>query len=44
MVIENAVSAEEIKVDVKKMHISDTDVAIEIVAMHKWYGDFRLRD
>ena len=42
MVIENAVSAEEIKVDVKKMHISDTDVAIEIVAMHKWYGDFHV--
>jgi len=45
MIIENAVSAEEIKVDVKKMHISDTDVAIEIVAMHKWYGEFHvLRD
>ena len=45
MTIENAVSAEEIKVDVKKMHISDTDVAIEIVAMHKWYGEFHvLRD
>jgi general L-amino acid transport system ATP-binding protein len=42
MPIENAVSAEEIKVDVKKMHISDTDVAIEIVAMHKWYGDFHV--
>src|SRR6187551_1690850 len=42
MVIENAVSAEEIKVDVKKMHISDTDVAIEIVDMHKWYGDFHV--
>src|SRR6187455_2808866 len=42
MVIENAVSAEEIKVDVKKMHISDTEVAIEIVDMHKWYGDFHV--
>src|SRR6187200_79736 len=42
MVTENAVSAEEIKVDVKKMHISDTDVAIEIVDMHKWYGDFHV--
>ena len=42
MVIENAVSAEEIKVDVEKMHISDTDVAIEIVGMHKWYGDFHV--
>ena len=42
MAIENAVSAEEIKVDVKKMHISDTDVAIEIVGMNKWYGDFHV--
>ena len=42
MAIENAVSAEEIKVDVQKMHISDTDVAIEIVGMHKWYGDFHV--
>jgi general L-amino acid transport system ATP-binding protein len=42
MTIENAVSAEEIKVDVGKMHISDTDVAIEIVGMHKWYGDFHV--
>ena len=42
MVTENAVSAEEIKVDLKKMHISDTDVAIEIVGMHKWYGDFHV--
>ena len=42
MATENAVSAEEIKVDVKKMHISDTDVAIEIVGMSKWYGDFNV--
>ena len=42
MSTENAVSAEEIKVDVKKMHISDTDVAIEIVGMSKWYGDFNV--
>jgi general L-amino acid transport system ATP-binding protein len=45
MTTENAVSAEEIKVDTRKMHISDTDVAIEIVSMHKWYGEFHvLRD
>ena len=25
-----------------KMHISDTDVAIEIIGMHKWYGDFHV--
>jgi general L-amino acid transport system ATP-binding protein len=42
MPIENAVSAEEIKVDLKKMHISDTDVAIDIVGMYKWYGDFNV--
>ena len=35
MVIENAVSAEEIKVDAKKMHISTTDVAIDIIGMFK---------
>ena len=42
MTTENAVSAEEIRVDVKKMHISDTDVAIDIVGMSKWYGDFNV--
>ena len=42
MAIENAVSAEEIRVDVAKMQISDTDVAIEIVGMYKWYGDFNV--
>ena len=42
MVTENAVSAEEIAVDRSKMHISDTDVAIEIADMHKWYGDFHV--
>ena len=42
MASENAVSAEEIKVDVKKMQVSDTDVAIEIVGMHKWYGEFHV--
>jgi general L-amino acid transport system ATP-binding protein len=42
MVIENAVSAEEIKVNAAKMHISTTDVAIDIIAMHKWYGEFHV--
>src|SRR5436305_10322168 len=42
MAIENAVSAEEIKVDAKKMHISTTDVAIDIIGMHKWYGEFHV--
>mgnify|MGYP001187691250 FL=1 len=45
MATENAVAAEEIEIDRSKMQVSDTDVAIEIVAMHKWYGDFHvLRD
>jgi general L-amino acid transport system ATP-binding protein len=42
MSTENAVSADEIKVDAQKMHISETDVAIEIVGMWKWYGDFNV--
>ncbi|TIY07368.1 MAG: amino acid ABC transporter ATP-binding protein [Mesorhizobium sp.] len=42
MATENAVSAEEIKVNAAKMHISDTDVAIDIIAMHKWYGEFHV--
>src|SRR5687767_15369889 len=42
MAIENAVSAEEIKVNAAKMQVSTTDVAIEIVAMSKWYGDFNV--
>ena len=25
-----------------EMHISDTEVAIEIVDMHKWYGEFHV--
>ncbi len=42
MATENAVSAEEIKVDRSKMQISATDVAIEIVGMHTWYGDLHV--
>ena len=35
----------EIKADRSKMHVSETDVAIEINDMNKWYGDFHvLRD
>ncbi|MEP1934664.1 MAG: amino acid ABC transporter ATP-binding protein [Roseibium sp.] len=42
---ENAVNAEELAADRSKMTISDTDVAIEIKDMNKWYGDFHvLRD
>ena len=42
MARENAVSSDDIAVDGSKMQISDTDVAIEIVAMHKWYGEFNV--
>jgi len=42
---ENAVNAEELSADRSKMQISETDVAIEIGGMNKWYGDFHvLRD
>lgn len=35
----------EIKADRSKMHVSETDVAVEINDMNKWYGDFHvLRD
>ena len=42
MATENAVSAEEIQVDGSRMQISDTDVAVEIAGMHKWYGEFHV--
>ena len=36
---------EDVQADRTKMHISETDVAIEIEGMNKWYGDFHvLRD
>ena len=45
MATENAVSAEEIQADRSKMQVSETDVAVEITDMHKWFGDFHvLRD
>ncbi|MCK9552076.1 ATP-binding cassette domain-containing protein, partial [Aquamicrobium sp.] len=42
MATENAVSAEEIEVDIGKMQVSATEVAIEIIGMHKWYGEFHV--
>lgn len=39
---DNAVDASELHADRSKMHISDTDVAIEIANMNKWYGDFHV--
>ncbi len=42
---ESIVDADEIQVDTGKMQVSTTDVAVEIINMHKWYGDFHvLRD
>mgnify|MGYP000457018794 CR=1 FL=1 len=42
---ENAVRDEDLAADRSKMTISDTDVAVEIKNMNKWYGDFHvLRD
>ena len=38
-------SAEERAINASQMKVSDTDVAIDVVGMHKWYGDFHvLRD
>jgi len=42
MAIENAVSAEEIDADPSRMKVSSTEVAIEIIGMHKWYGEFHV--
>ena len=42
MPTENAVKAEEIKVHKDRMQVSDTEVAIEIISMHKWYGEFHV--
>ncbi|MDS1134780.1 amino acid ABC transporter ATP-binding protein [Nitratireductor indicus] len=45
MVAENTVKADEIQANRGKMQISETDVAIELIGMNKWYGDFHvLRD
>jgi energy-coupling factor transporter ATP-binding protein EcfA2 len=42
---ENAPRDEDLAADRTKMKVSDTDVAIEIKNMNKWYGDFHvLRD
>ncbi|WP_417668855.1 amino acid ABC transporter ATP-binding protein [Roseibium sp.] len=42
---ENAVNAEELAADRSRMQISETEVAVEIKNMNKWYGDFHvLRD
>ena len=35
----------EREIDTSHMQVSKTDVAIDVVGMHKWYGDFHvLRD
>src|SRR5690606_5570981 len=42
MATENAVTADEIAIDPSKMQISETEVAVEIIGMHKWYGDLHV--
>ncbi|WP_274424060.1 amino acid ABC transporter ATP-binding protein [Chelativorans sp. YIM 93263] len=45
MVAENTSGADQIQVDTSKLEVSTTDVAIEIIDMNKWFGDFHvLRD
>ncbi len=40
-----AVRKTDLAVDGSQMQVSATDVAVEIVNMHKWYGEFHvLRD
>uniref|UniRef100_UPI0032B30575 ATP-binding cassette domain-containing protein n=1 Tax=uncultured Salinisphaera sp. TaxID=359372 RepID=UPI0032B30575 len=42
---ENAVKNEDLAAGRLKLQISETDVAVEILNMNKWYGDFHvLRD
>ncbi|MBD1548830.1 amino acid ABC transporter ATP-binding protein [Roseibium aggregatum] len=42
---ENAVKNDDLAADRSRMKVSDTDVAVEIINMNKWYGDFHvLRD
>lgn len=40
--IDNSVEASDITVDRTKMQVSETDVAIEIDGMHKWFGEFHV--
>jgi general L-amino acid transport system ATP-binding protein len=42
MARENAVSADELAIDASKMQVSETEVAINIINMHKWYGEFHV--
>ncbi len=42
MLTENAARADDLSVDRSKMTVSATDVAVEIIGMHKWYGDFHV--
>ncbi len=42
MATENTAAAADLSVDRSKMTVSATDVAVEIIGMHKWYGDFHV--
>ena len=42
MTTENVVDPNEIHVDRSLLHVSKTDVAVDIINMNKWYGDFHV--
>jgi general L-amino acid transport system ATP-binding protein len=42
MTEQSRVSAEEISVDRSKMTVSDTDEAIKMIGVHKWFGEFHV--
>jgi general L-amino acid transport system ATP-binding protein len=42
MATENAIGAEELQVHAERMQVSDTDVAVEMIGVHKWFGDFHV--
>ena len=39
---ENVVRADDLDANTTKMQVSATDVAVEIINMNKWYGDFHV--
>jgi general L-amino acid transport system ATP-binding protein len=42
---ENIVDANQIEADLSHLQVSDTDIAVQIEGMHKWYGSYHvLRD
>ncbi|TBW34485.1 amino acid ABC transporter ATP-binding protein [Siculibacillus lacustris] len=39
---ENSVAGGDLEVDASKMRVSQTEVAVQITDMNKWYGDFQV--